>query len=88
MCVIQKTFDGENIPILETKQQKIDQEIMDLVCSIIDVFEETLEEKNTTIQSNDRTGDPDEARLFGTEYYTVYDEIEAIIRTKFYQEAA
>ena len=42
-------------------------------------FEDLLTEKGIVIPSDDRTGDPDEAHLFGTEYSRLEEAIVAII---------
>ena len=47
--------------------------------SIVEVFEDLLEENNITIPSEDRVGDEGEAKLFGMEYSNVLDEVEEIL---------
>lgn len=42
---------------------------------IMEIFEEFLEDKDITIPSDDREGNENEARIFGTEYYQLEDEI-------------
>lgn len=51
-----------------------------LAIRICDEFEELLAEKDIKVQSNDRTGDEDEACLFGSEYYALEDGIVDILR--------
>ena len=46
---------------------------------ILGLFEELLAENNIQIPSEDREGLPDEACIFGTEYYLLEDEITGII---------
>jgi len=46
---------------------------------ILDEFEELLDEKNVTIPSSDREGREEEARLYGSEYYTLEDAISEIL---------
>ena len=46
---------------------------------ILEDFEDLLTEKGIMIPSNDRTGDPDEAHLFGTEYSHLEEAIVAVI---------
>ena len=41
----------------------------------MEIFEEFLEDKGITIPSDDREGKPEEARIFGSEYYQLEDEI-------------
>ncbi len=51
-----------------------------LAIAILEKFEELLEENNITIPSKDREGEPDEARLYGSEYYTLEDDIVEILK--------
>ena len=46
---------------------------------ILEEFEDLLTEKGIVIPSDDRTGDPDEAHLFGTEYSRLEEAIVAVI---------
>ena len=50
-----------------------------IATSILDYFEELLEEKNIDIPSDDREGADGEARLYGTEYYELETQIEDIL---------
>ncbi|GAF71175.1 unnamed protein product [marine sediment metagenome] len=50
-----------------------------LAIRICDEFEELLAEKNLKIPSTDRTSDPDEACLYGSEYYQLEDAIVDIL---------
>lgn len=43
--------------------------------AIVDLFEELLDEKNIDIPSDDREGNDDEARIYGTEYYELEDAV-------------
>lgn len=51
-----------------------------MAIAIIDEFEELLEDKNITIPSDDREGDPCEARIYGCEYGNLEDSIVAILK--------
>ena len=42
---------------------------------ILEEFEDLLTKKGVWVPSDDRTGDPDEARLFGTEYSRLEESI-------------
>jgi len=46
---------------------------------ILDEFEELLDEKGVTVPSSDREGREEEARLYGSEYYSLEDAITAIL---------
>lgn len=54
-------------------------EVRQLAIRICDEFEELLAEKNIVIPSTDRTGEPEEACLYGSEYYQLEDAIVAIL---------
>lgn len=47
----------------------------DYVIEIIECFEELLEEKGISIPSEDRCGDDEEARIYGSEYYDLEEKI-------------
>ncbi len=49
---------------------------------ILDEFEELLEEKNITIPDEDREGNKEEARIYGSSYYLLEDKITEIIKSK------
>lgn len=51
----------------------------ELAQTILEKFEQVLDEKDITIPSDDRECEDTEARLFGTEYYRLEDEITEII---------
>jgi hypothetical protein len=51
----------------------------ELSIEILDLFEELLEEKNITIPSEDREGNESEARIYGSEYYSLEDRITEIL---------
>lgn len=52
----------------------------EMVCAILDAFEELLEEKDITIPSeDDEQRDGSSARLYGTEYFRLEEEINSII---------
>ena len=53
-----------------------------IAIAIIGKFEELLNEKNITIPSKDREGNPEEARIYGSEYYQLEDEITEILSGK------
>ena len=55
---------------------------VEIAFSIIGEFEEYLAERDITIPSSDREGDPDEARIFGSEYYALEDAVIDIISEK------
>lgn len=46
-----------------------------MAIDILNMFEEMLEAKGMTIPDDDRTGDEDEARLYGATYAKLEDEI-------------
>jgi CRISPR/Cas system CMR-associated protein Cmr3 (group 5 of RAMP superfamily) len=46
---------------------------------ILDEFGDLLDEKNVTIPLDDKEGMEEEARLYGSEYYTLEDAITAIL---------
>lgn len=53
--------------------------------AICDEVENLLDEKDITIPSDDREGDPDEARLYGMEYSSLQESIEGTL-TKMIRE--
>ena len=53
--------------------------IKKVAAEIIDAFEDLLDRKNVTIPSNDREGNPDEARIYGSEYYELEESIAYIL---------
>lgn len=55
----------------------------ELAISIIDEFEELLDKKNLTIQSDDREGRDEEARIYGSEYYQLEDSITQLLIQKY-----
>lgn len=46
---------------------------------IISIFEDLLDRHNITLPSDDRENDVEEARIFGTDYYTLEDEITKLL---------
>lgn len=46
---------------------------------IVELFEELLEKHNITIPDEDRTGDESEARLYGTTYYDLEEDVVHIL---------
>lgn len=54
-------------------------EARDLAGKLLDGVEELLDEKNITIPDDEREGNPEEARLYGIEYYTLEDNFVALI---------
>ncbi len=53
---------------------------------ILAEFEELLDKKGIKIPSKDRTGEKEEACLFGTEYYTIEDKITEILEKRFIKQ--
>ncbi|MEM2905060.1 MAG: hypothetical protein QW587_04895 [Candidatus Bathyarchaeia archaeon] len=53
-----------------------------LAGEIIDLFEELLVEKGIKLPSKDRSGDPEEASIYGEEYYRLEDEITELLRPR------
>jgi hypothetical protein len=54
----------------------------ELAVEILDEFEELLDSKDITIPSKDREGSPDEARLYGSEYYALEDAVVNILKRR------
>lgn len=50
-----------------------------IAIKVLDVIEEMLEEKNITIPDEDREGENEEARLYGSTYYALEDKIVDIL---------
>jgi len=48
--------------------------------AIIELFEELLNKKDITIPSDDREEDKNEARLYGSEYYKLEDDIIKLLK--------
>ena len=46
----------------------------ELAIKLLGAVEEFLDRHNITIPSKDREGEPDEARLYGDEYYTLEED--------------
>lgn len=51
----------------------------EIAIEIIDEFEELLEGYKINIPSKDREGNPEEARIYGEEYYALEDSITDIL---------
>lgn len=51
-----------------------------LAISIINIFEGLLDEKEIDIPSDDREGNEEEARIYGTEYYDLEDSITELLK--------
>lgn len=49
------------------------------VSSVIDVFEEFLSEKRIPVPNSEKTGEKDEAILFGSDYYGLEDRISGLL---------
>ena len=47
--------------------------------SILDLFEDLLDEKEIDIPSDDREGDESEARIYGSEYYDLEDKVNTLL---------
>jgi hypothetical protein len=52
----------------------------EIVCSIIDVFEDVLEKNNIIIPDKFRNGDDDESNIFGDTYWYINDKIIDILK--------
>jgi hypothetical protein len=52
----------------------------EIAIKIIDEFEELLEAKNITIPSEDREGNVEEARIYGSPYYMLEERITSIVK--------
>ena len=52
----------------------------EIAIEILTILEEFLDDRNITIPSKDREGNPEEARIYGTEYYALEDKIAEIIK--------
>ncbi len=57
-----------------------EEEARELAFAMLMDFEEVLEEYDVTIPSADREGTPEEARLYGTEYYDLEDAITEVLK--------
>lgn len=55
--------------------------MIDKVSRIMEAIEIMLDKHDVTIPSEDREGEPDEARLFGSEYYKLEDKISRILNS-------
>ena len=51
----------------------------ELAIDIIELFEDILEAKGITIPSKDREGKEEEARIYGSEYYELEDQITELL---------
>ena len=51
----------------------------DFAISILDLFEDLLDKKEIDIPSEDRTGEEGEARLYGTEYFQLEDDVTKLL---------
>ena len=47
--------------------------------SILDLFENLLDEKDINIPSDDREGDESEARIYGSEYYDMENKVNTLL---------
>ena len=54
----------------------------ELAIKIIDEFENLLAEKNIKIPNNEREGNMDEACIYGSDYYTLEDNILEILNNQ------
>jgi len=52
-----------------------EEQTRELAVRIVDEFEELLAEKSIVVPSKDRRGDPEEACLYGSEYYALEDAV-------------
>ena len=55
----------------------------EVAIKIIELFEELLEKYQIQIPSEDRENNPDEASIFGTNYYNLEDGITKILEENF-----
>lgn len=53
--------------------------------SILDCFEELLELHNIDIPDDDRTRSENEARIYGTTYYVLEDEVNQVLHNMVYE---
>lgn len=54
----------------------------ELAIQILDLFEDLLEEHDITIPDEDREGNPEESRLYGSAYYSLEDAITNLLKEK------
>lgn len=60
-----------------------DWPVREVAIRIVDEFEELLAEKDIMVPSADREGRPEEACLYGTEYYLLEDGVVGILMEEF-----
>ena len=58
---------------------KNEEQARNVAIRILDEFEELLDRKDITVPSDDREGGADEARLYGSEYSGLEEDITAIL---------
>ena len=78
-AIVGLLLDAPDSPATGRDAWKASHPLRQLAIGICDAFEDLLEEKNITIPSEDRTGRPEEARLYGDEYYALEDAIVEIL---------
>lgn len=72
------TITGNDaIKVLHSKkrQNTRDDDINTASICLIDIFEEFLDRKGIQIKNDDREGEPDEAIIFGEDYYYLEDRV-------------
>ena len=65
-----------NTPYIQDDQYK------QLAADLIAPFENLLDEKGMRVPSDDREGNSDEGCIYGSEYYTLEDELTEILKER------
>ena len=76
-------WDEENGSIYyetELPQIKTNEDRLEFLGEIIDIFEDFLEEKCISWENDERNGDEDAAIFYGTEYGYIQDQLELLMR--------
>lgn len=71
----------EESPILEAAKPTVEDDwpIREVAIRIVDEFEDLLADKDILVPSADREGRPEEACLYGSEYYALEDGVVGIL---------
>lgn len=75
----------EESPVLETADPAAgdDWPVREVAIRIVDAFEDLLADKDIMVPSADRRGGPEEACLYGSEYYALEDGVVGILMDEF-----
>ena len=68
---------GDDEPVKQTRDEHSAR--LEMLCDIIEVFEDFLDEKGIIIPNDEKTQDPDASNIYGTDYGNLESRLESLL---------